>query len=159
MEAAGTSEEEDDIDSQDSNIPIDHGHLAWNCSIKIITPAVKASVVSLYRLGHGCVNHDTEGKRFKLPIHCCDVTSLPICSVASYVLPPCIVNSCLCTPCAVCAPSSASLCSEHINRTQWTAVVGDIASPTSHTMCHSCAPVDQAIHRDTFIELFDDSVV
>ena len=45
MEDAGTSEEED-IDSQDSNTPIDHGHLAWNCSIKIITPAVKASVIS-----------------------------------------------------------------------------------------------------------------
>ena len=40
MEDAGTSEE-DDIDSQDSNIRIDHGHLARNCSIKIITPAVK----------------------------------------------------------------------------------------------------------------------
>ena len=46
MEDAGTSEE-DDIDSQDSNTPIDHGHLAWNCSIKIITPAVKASVISM----------------------------------------------------------------------------------------------------------------
>ena len=33
MEDAGTSEEDDDIDSQDSNIPIDHGHLARNCSI------------------------------------------------------------------------------------------------------------------------------
>ena len=36
MEVAGTSEE-DDIDSQDSNTPIDHGHLARNCSIKIDT--------------------------------------------------------------------------------------------------------------------------
>ena len=35
MEGAGTSEEED-TDSQDSNIPTDHGHLAQNCSIKII---------------------------------------------------------------------------------------------------------------------------
>ena len=46
MEDAGTSEEDDDIDSQDSNTPIDHGHLARNCSIKIVTPAVKASVIS-----------------------------------------------------------------------------------------------------------------
>ena len=46
MEDAGTSEE-DDIDSQDSNTPIDHGHLARNCSINIITPAVKASVSHL----------------------------------------------------------------------------------------------------------------
>ena len=45
MEDAGTSEEDDDIDSQDSNTPIDHGYLAQNCSIKIITPAVKASIV------------------------------------------------------------------------------------------------------------------
>ena len=35
MEDAGTSEEDDDIDSQDSNALIDHGHLARNCSIKI----------------------------------------------------------------------------------------------------------------------------
>ena len=34
MEDTGTSEE-DDIDSQDSNTPIDHGHQARNCSIKI----------------------------------------------------------------------------------------------------------------------------
>ena len=34
MEDAGTSEE-DDIDSQDSNTPIDHGHLARNFLIKI----------------------------------------------------------------------------------------------------------------------------
>ena len=49
MEDAGTSEEDDDIDIQDSNTPIDHGHLARNCSIKIITPAVKASVISKYK--------------------------------------------------------------------------------------------------------------
>ena len=33
MVDAGTLEE-DDIDSQDSNTPIDHGHLARNCLIK-----------------------------------------------------------------------------------------------------------------------------
>ena len=48
MEDTRTSEEDDDIDSQDSNTPIDHGHLAWNCSMKIITPAVKASVISIW---------------------------------------------------------------------------------------------------------------
>ena len=46
MEDAGASEN-DDIDSEDSYTPIDHGHLARNCSIKIITPAVKASVISI----------------------------------------------------------------------------------------------------------------
>ena len=34
MEDAGTSEE-DDIDSLDFKTPIDHGHLARNCLIKI----------------------------------------------------------------------------------------------------------------------------
>ena len=29
------------------------------------------------RLEHGCANHDTEGKRFKSPIHCCDATKPP----------------------------------------------------------------------------------
>ena len=28
-------------------------------------------------LEHGCANHNTEGKRFKSPIHCCDVTMAP----------------------------------------------------------------------------------
>ena len=50
MEDAGTSEEDDDIDRQDSNTPIDHSHLARNCSIKIITPAMKASVSSMWIL-------------------------------------------------------------------------------------------------------------
>ena len=35
MENAGISEDDDDIDSQDSNTLIDHGHLVRNCSIKI----------------------------------------------------------------------------------------------------------------------------
>ena len=35
MEDAGTSEEDDDFNCQDSNTQIDHGHLAGNCSIKI----------------------------------------------------------------------------------------------------------------------------
>ena len=50
LEDAETSEEDDDIDSQNSNIPIDHGHLARNCSIKIITFAVKFLVISLFSL-------------------------------------------------------------------------------------------------------------
>ena len=50
MEDTRTSEEDDDIDSQDSNIPIDHGHLARNCSIKIITPAVKAIHTNCYNI-------------------------------------------------------------------------------------------------------------
>ena len=28
-------------------------------------------------LYYGCANHDIEGKRFKSPIHCCDVTKPP----------------------------------------------------------------------------------
>ena len=48
MEGAGTSEEDDDIYSQDSNIHIEHGHLARNSSIKIITPAVKAFIINFH---------------------------------------------------------------------------------------------------------------
>ena len=39
-----TSEEED-AESQDFNIAMYHGHLARNCLMKIITPAVKALVI------------------------------------------------------------------------------------------------------------------
>ena len=54
MEDAVTSEEED-TDSQDSNIPIDHDHLDRNCLIKITTPAVKALVISTQKrkVSHG----------------------------------------------------------------------------------------------------------
>ena len=48
MEDSGTSEE-DDIDSQDSNTPIDHGHLARNCSIKILVPEFAVEDMSLDR--------------------------------------------------------------------------------------------------------------
>ena len=37
-------------------------------------------------IGHGCANHDTVGKRFKFPIHCCDV-----------MLPPYLFSGELCT--------------------------------------------------------------
>ena len=50
MEDAGTSEE-DDIDSQDSNTPIDHGYVAWNCSIKILllkTTGITASLACTF---------------------------------------------------------------------------------------------------------------
>ena len=43
MEDAVTSEEED-ANSQDFNIPMDHSHLAWNYLMKIIMPAAKALV-------------------------------------------------------------------------------------------------------------------
>ena len=36
---------EKDTDSQDSNIPIDHGHLAQSCLIKIVTLAMKVFVI------------------------------------------------------------------------------------------------------------------
>ena len=54
MEDTGISEEDDDIDSQDSNTPIDHEHLAQNCSIKIIIlnvvffPTYNSSLVYFY---------------------------------------------------------------------------------------------------------------
>ena len=61
-----------------------------------------------------------KGNAWSPPSTACEVTKLPTCSVANYVLPPCTVNSCLCTPCAVGSPGSASLCSEHANqRSYW----------------------------------------
>ena len=78
------------------------------------------------------------GNASSSPIHCCDVTKPPYLISGELCSSPLL---CLRTPCDVGAPSSASLCSEHINQTQWTAVVGDVTSPTNDTMCHYCAPV------------------
>ena len=41
--------EEDDIDSQNSNIPINHGHLARNCSIKIIIIIITINIIIIGR--------------------------------------------------------------------------------------------------------------
>ena len=65
-----------------------------------------------YSLGHGCANHATEGETLHSPIHCCDVTNLPTCSVANYELRPYTVNACLCTPCAV-RGRSVLLCAQY----------------------------------------------
>ena len=48
MEDAGTSEE-GNIDSQDTNIRIDHGHQVRNCSIKILVPEFAVEDMSLDR--------------------------------------------------------------------------------------------------------------
>ena len=47
MEDVVTSEEED-TSSQDFSVPMDHGHLAWNCLMKIKMSASKALIFSLY---------------------------------------------------------------------------------------------------------------
>ena len=98
-------------------------------------------------VGHVCANHDTEGKRFKFPIHCCDVTK-----------PPYLFSGELCTSplhCklffvyTVCCRRTGQYFSVLRTRksdvilTQRTAVVGEVTSPNSDTMCHSCAPVFQ----------------
>ena len=58
MEDAGTSKK-DDIDSQDSNTSIDHGHLARNCSIKITILTLARQ--SFKRRGHLMVSeHESE---------------------------------------------------------------------------------------------------
>ena len=41
----------------------------------IIPEVHRKSAVAMFR--PRCTNHDTEGKRFKSPIHCCDVTKHP----------------------------------------------------------------------------------
>ena len=66
MEDAGTSEEED-TDSQDSNVPIDHCHLVWNYLIKIITLVVKALVISNMELS-GTLFPLSEGEQIRLTI-------------------------------------------------------------------------------------------
>ena len=38
---------------------------------------------------HGCTNHVTEGKRFKSPIHCCDVTKPPYLFSGELCTSPC----------------------------------------------------------------------
>ena len=75
--------------------------------------------IKLVCLSHGCANHDAEGKCFKSPIHCCDVTKPPYLFSIELCTSPLHCNSCLCTPCAVGAPGSASLCSEHVNQTSY----------------------------------------
>ena len=54
------------------------------------------------------------------------------------------LNTCFCTLCAVGAAVSASLLSEHViirHSEEGATVVGEVTSPSSDTMCHSCAPV------------------
>ena len=67
---------------------------------------------------HG-LEHATEGKRFSLPIHCCDVTKPPYLFSGELCTSPSTLNACLCTPSAVGAAVSASLCSEHVNHTSY----------------------------------------
>ena len=55
--------------------------------VVVITASVIAAVaVITIAPAHGCANHDIEGKRFKSPVHCCDVTK-----------PPCLFSGELCT--------------------------------------------------------------
>ena len=46
-------------------------------SLIFIQPMSYIFSLNFICLKHGCANHDTEGKRFKSPIHCCDVTKSP----------------------------------------------------------------------------------
>ena len=64
MKNAGTSEEGDDIDSQDSNMTIDHGHLARNCSIEIrisclrlrlVPPLIKGNIDAFHIAGQDSI--------------------------------------------------------------------------------------------------------
>ena len=73
--------------------------------------------LSIYHLGHGCANHDTEEKLFKSPIHYCDVTKPPY--LFSDELCTSSLHSKLLFVYTVCCPGSASLCSEHVNQTSY----------------------------------------
>ena len=104
-------------------------------------------------LGHGCANHDPEGKRFKSPIHCCDVTkplylfSGELCTSPLHCKLLFVYTVC-CRRTGQCFSVLRTRKSEII-LTQWTAVVGEVTSPSSDTMCHSCAPVVQALRYVT----------
>ena len=50
LNSPGEPPMEENIDSQDANIPMYHGHLAQNCLIKAIMQAVKALVISTKNL-------------------------------------------------------------------------------------------------------------
>ena len=72
-----------------------------------------------FLLEHGCANHDTEGKRLKYPIHCCDVTNPPYLLSGELCTSPLHCKLLFESPFAVGAPGSASLCSEHVNPTSY----------------------------------------
>ena len=89
------------------------------------------------------------GKRFNPSTHCCDVTK-----------PPYLLSGELCTSpfhskrlfvYTVCCRRSGQCFSvlgtrkSDVRLTQWATVVGEVTSPSSDTMCHSCAPVVQSI--------------
>ena len=100
-------------------------------------------------LVHGCANHDTEGKRFKSPIHCFDVTKPPYLFSGELCTSP--LHCKLLFVYTVCCRRTGQCFSVLRKRksdvilTQWTAVVGEVTSPSSDTMCHSCGPMVQCI--------------
>ena len=107
-------------------------------------------------LVHGCANHDTEGKRFKSPIHCCDVTNRPYLFSGELCTSPLhckllFVYTVCCRRTRQCFFVLRTRKSDVI-LTQWTAVVGEVTSLSSDTMCHSCAPVSQVISVASDIE-------
>ena len=98
-----------------------------------------------YLLEHGSANHDTEGKRFKSPIHCCDVTNPPYLFSGELYTSP--LHCKLLFVYTVCFRRTGQCFSVLRTRKfdvilmQWTAVVGEVTSPNSDTTCHSCAPM------------------
>ena len=119
------------------------------------------TLLRLNGLHHGCADHDTEGKRFKSPIHCCDVTKPPylfsgeLCifslhSERLFVYTVCCRRTCQCFSVLRTRKSDVIV-------TQWTAVVGEVTSPSSDTMCHFCAPVVYTMTklRIVYTSIFD----
>ena len=93
----------------------------------------------------GCANHATEGKLFSPPIHCCDVTKPPYLFSGKLCTSPLLskrlfVYAVCCRRCDQCFSVLRTRKSDVI-LTQWATVVGEVTSPYSDTMCHSCAPV------------------
>ena len=119
--------------------------------------AVEQSVRRLEQQDHGCANHDTEGKRFKSPIHCCDVTKPPylftgeLCT-SSLHFELLFVYIVCCRHTGQCF-SVPRTCKSDVILTQWTAVVGEVTSPSSDTMCHSCAPVNKTLWMASLVSM------
>ena len=107
----------------------------------------------MHMLEHGCANHDSEGKRFKSPIHCCDSTKPPYLFTGELCTSPCTVNSCLCTSYAVGAPASASLCSEHVTQTSYCSRGHKQWEKLRHRAVVQCVTLAHPWFRDCIITL------
>ena len=123
------------------------------CTVK--SPLLLSTLVLIslyYRLGHGCANHGTQGKRSSPPIHCCDVTKPPYLFSGELCTSPLYSNRLFVyTACYRRGGQCFSVLrtrKSDVILTLWATVVEEVTSPSSDTMCHVCVPVGQVIQDD-----------